>query len=571
MSRRRKKFSIPALKKWLSTTFGYYQRKLGKSWAGWKRWFREVLRIRESSQSLSGSDQRKLPAGLSYINPIFWAIQSFAFLLRFLQTRQFLHFLTGLPAVLGVFSPVLLELWLVPTEQQLLLRARAAFRIQLQAKEYQRAEFFLRQLAVLQPEEPDHVLQKAVLLAEQGEEDRAWQTATAVMRQSGYLKAGEWLAERRFRRFAAEKLPDDQSWEGLDATLQWILSRNPEHSRSLFMRATGLMMRGENTLARTVLRSLIRQPKGGFAEAYFSLAEVETSLGNTADAQAAADAAAQQMLQNSSNKPFVLEEFVRLVRALLLAQRELDAATLIIEAAESNSGHREELKDLLLQTYLYHCARLRTQPVRSDTDVAMLLDQITRAINLSPSDPRVTDELALTGGVRELSDERLQQQLEAALVAGVSPGTVHFILGTRELSKSPANIASAMEHFEISNQHAPGMPGLLNNVADVMVEQPEADMEQALVMVEQALKYLPDEPAIYDTRGKILLRQGKVVEAIADFERALSDRQNLHKVHEHLAKAWEAAGNLPKAEIHRAMVEQLRKSDGVPSSTDREK
>jgi|GEM_PF-1394483 len=561
MSRRKKKLSIPALKKWLSATTGYYQRKFEKSWTGWRRWLRELLRIRESNLSLSGRDQRKLPAAVSYLNPIFWAIQSGAFLLRFLQTRQFLHFLTGLPAVLGILSPVLLELWMVPTEQQLLVRARAAFRTTVQAKDYLRAEFFLRQLTVLQPEDPEHVLQKAVLLAEQGDELRAWQTAGALMNDSGYLPAGEWLAERRFRSFAAGEIPDDDDWDGLDKTLQWILGRQPENARALFMRATGLMMRNENSRARAVLRNLLTLPRGGFAQAYFSLAEVEMALGHPQDAKAAADVAAQQMLKNYSSKNLVLQDFARLIRALLLAHRELEAATLVIEAAESNLAQAAELNDILLQTYLFHCARLRTQSVRSDAEVAILLDRITRAILISPADPRVTEELVAVSGVREMSDSLLETQLNAALAAGVSPGTVHFILGTREMSKSPPNIKEAMVHFELAQQHLPGMPGLLNNIADAMADQPEADMEQALAMVSQAVKYLPDQPAVYDTRGKILLRLGRTLEAIADFERALSDRQNPEKVHEHLAKAWEQAGNSQKAAIHRAMVDELRKTN----------
>ena len=66
MSRRRKKFSIPAVKKWFSATAGYYQRKYAKTWASWRRWTRELLRLRDSNQSLGAEDRRKLPAGLSY-------------------------------------------------------------------------------------------------------------------------------------------------------------------------------------------------------------------------------------------------------------------------------------------------------------------------------------------------------------------------------------------------------------------------------------------------------------------------------------------------------------------------
>ena len=568
MSRRRKKFSIPAVKKWFTATTEYYQRKYAKTWANWRRWTRELLRLRDSNQSLAAEDRRKLPAGLSYINPIFWIMQSGAFLFRFLQTRQFLHFLAGLPAVFGVFSPLMLEIWLVPTEQQLVARARSAFRANAQAEDYATADFYLRKLAALQPEEPDHRLQQAAVQSKLGNEQQARSVALRLMRESGYMPAAEWLSERQFADFAAEAIPSDESWKSLEQILEWILNRQPDHIRALYMRATGLMVRGENSRAQAVLRKLVAQPRGNFGLALYSLAEVELDLDNEQEARAAADQAASLFLQAYTNRQLVMPDFVRLMRCLLLAHREVEAVQLITEAAGVHPELQDELRELLLQVYLGHSRRLREQKIRTTEDVALALDQITRAILISPADPRVTEELVAVSGVREMSDNVLEEQLNAALTAGISPGTVHFILGTREMSKTPPNLAEAMVHFELAQQHLPGMPGLLNNIADAMAEQTEADMDQALAMVNQAVKYLPDQPAVYDTRGKILLRLGRTLEAIADFERALPDRQNPDKVHEHLAKAWEQAGNSQKAAIHRAMVDELRKKNAARSATD---
>lgn len=559
MSRRRKKFSIPAVRKWLSATAGYYQRKYTKSLTNWRRWFRELLRLRDSQQSVGAEDRRKLPAALSYINPIFWVLQSGAFVLRFLQTRQFLDFLAGLPALAGVLSPLMMEIWVVPTEQQQVARARAACRACTQAENYEQADFFLRQLAALQPGEPDHLLQQCLVQSALGHSEKARRVALSLMQDRGYMPGAEWLADQYFKEFAAQAIPSEESWDVLERVLDWILARQPDHIRASFMRATGLMVRGEYSRAQIVLRKLVSQPRGSFGQALFSLAEVELNLGNDAESLSAADQAAGLLLQAYTRDELVLEDFVRLMRCLVLAHREPEAVQLITEAAGVHPELTNELRDLMLQVYVAHSQRLRLQKVRAAEDVGLALDLITRAIAISPADARVTEELVALCGIREMTDTAIEQQLNAALAAGISPGTVHFILGTREMSKDPPNTAEAMVHFDLSQQHLPGMPGLLNNIADAMADQPEADMEQALAMVNQALKYLPDQPAVYDTRGKILLRLGRTLEAIADFERALPDRQNPDRVHEHLAKAWEQAGNSQKAAIHRAMVDELRK------------
>ncbi|MFM7168840.1 MAG: tetratricopeptide repeat protein [Planctomycetaceae bacterium] len=561
MSRRRKKFSIPAVKKWFSATAGYYQRKYTKSLTNWRRWFRELLRLKDSQQSAGTDDRRKLPAGLSYINPIFWVLQSGAFVLRFLQTRQFLDFLAGLPALAGVLSPLMLEIWLVPTEQQQVARARASFRVHAQAKDFEQADFFLRQLAALQPGEPDHLLQRSLVQSALGHNEQARKVALSLMQDRGYLPAAEWLAEQHFKVFSDQAIPSEESWTALEQVIDWILARQPDHIKASFMRATGLMVRGEYSRAEVVLRKLVSQPRGNFAQALFSLAEVELNLGRETESRDFARAAADQLVQAYTREKLVLEDFVRLMRCLVLAHREQDAVQLITEAAGVHPDLTSELRELMLQVYVAHCRRLRLQQNRASEDLQQALDLITRALVISPMDARVTEELVALSGAREMSDETLELQLNAALAAGISPGTVHFILGTREMSRNPPNIAEAMVHFDLAQEHLPGMPGLLNNIADAMSDQPEADLERAMDLVNQALKYLPDQPAVYDTRGKILLRQGKTLEAIADFERALSDRQNPDKVHEHLAKAWEQAGNPQKAAIHRAIVEELQKQN----------
>ena len=69
MKGRRKKFSLPAIKKWFRSNFGYYQRKFTKTSTEWRRSIRETFRLRDSHAAVSSDDRRKLPTALSLLNP----------------------------------------------------------------------------------------------------------------------------------------------------------------------------------------------------------------------------------------------------------------------------------------------------------------------------------------------------------------------------------------------------------------------------------------------------------------------------------------------------------------------
>jgi predicted Zn-dependent protease len=140
---------------------------------------------------------------------------------------------------------------------------------------------------------------------------------------------------------------------------------------------------------------------------------------------------------------------------------------------------------------------------------------------------------------------------------------VHFIQGTRDLLRRPADLDSAVQHFEISRQHNMTFPGLLNNLAYAMTQTPDGDMDQALELVDQALRMMPGEPVIYETRGQVLLRQQKYQQAIADFERALASSAMRADAHDGLAEAYQQLGNAEKTAYHRSTAQRLRDAGGV--------
>ncbi|MEY3226819.1 MAG: hypothetical protein RLZZ536_1438, partial [Planctomycetota bacterium] len=229
MSHRRRKFSIPAVRKWFRSTTGYYQRKISKWATEKKRSWRETFRVRDSQVAVGGSDRRKLPTGLSYVNPLFWIVQFGTFVFRFLQTRQPGNFLFGIPSVLGLALPVAVNLFYSPGLEEQVSRARTMVNRTVAEEDLELAEFYSRQLTVLLPDSPDVGLARAEILERMERRDEARKLAADVAFQREYLPAAMWLARNLFDDFFETAFPDAATEQSLENVLTWILQRERDN------------------------------------------------------------------------------------------------------------------------------------------------------------------------------------------------------------------------------------------------------------------------------------------------------------------------------------------------------
>ena len=563
MDRRKKKFRLPALKKAIAKRWDSNKRKLEKFGKGFQRRFSGLMQLKESSVALSSDDRRKLPSRFSYINPIFWIVQSSVFLYRYLQTRQSGAAIRALPAIVGLLFPVVLEIRLAPDNEQQISQARSNHVQAVLGQNYVRAEFLLKKLELLTPEDLDVKLARALLLDQLGRTQEAEKIAADLGNQ-GHVPAVEWLSIKQFESIVKKSEKVEAADKALESSLLWILARQGQNRDALFRLATFRMLRGQFEKARENLRTLTGLTGGATAEQWYSLAVVENSLAvsekredSGISARNAAEAAANAFLKQNATLPYDQNRFLQLVRSLVLAHREAEAIRQIGEVAAEKPELAFALQSLIVEVHLAQSKRLRTAKPRSAEDVTRAIDCVVRAMAIAPADQAVMDELIALAGVQDLSDQLLEQQLQTALNAGVSPGLVHFILGTRAMSRTPPDTETALSHFALAQTHDPGMPGLLNNMADTIAEMPNPDLDQALVLVEQAVRMLPDQPRVYDTRGKIYLRKREWLKAVADFEKALAAEDLRLSVHLRLAEAYAGLGNTSQVNYHRGMADAL--------------
>lgn len=559
MSRTRA-FSLPKLRKTLLLRWAIHKRRLEALSKSFSRITRTIFQPRESEVAVSRDDRRRMPSGLNYINPVFWIVQAFTSVVRYVQSRTYGSIIRGLPAVSGFIFPVALSLWIAPSFDSELQQAYSRLSRAQTAEDLALADFYARKVCAMLPDESAAWMRLAVVRDLQGKSAEAEQLAIDKGVKRGYVPAAEWLADRRFAAVVGNPNPDPQLEQELVEGLKWIIARRDADVRANFMLGTYLLYRSQLLEARPVLQHLISLPKGNFPEALYSLAVVEGQLGDEEASRTAAGLAADGFLKRDALKEFRVESFMQLVRSLLIARRETEAVQLIQQKNLELPAFQNQFRQLTGEVFASWSKRLRTSAGRSSEDIQKALTAISQAVIAAPSSPMVTKELVELAGVSDISDEALDEHLRTALDAGVSPGVIHFILGTRCISRNPPDIEAGLQHLKIADTHNPGMPGLLNNMADAIVESQKPDLTQALTLVEQALKLLPNQPHVHDTRGKIFLRMGDPLKAISDFELALQAEELRPTAHAKLAEAYHALGDSKQAAYHNAMVDSLAKT-----------
>jgi tetratricopeptide (TPR) repeat protein len=94
-----------------------------------------------------------------------------------------------------------------------------------------------------------------------------------------------------------------------------------------------------------------------------------------------------------------------------------------------------------------------------------------------------------------------------------------------------------------------------NNYAWVVLQEPEGDLEDALVAVNKALAIRPEEFRFRETRGQLLVRLGRWQEAVQDLEYAANGMPESRDIHRSLAEAYDALGEKQLAQVHREHAE----------------
>jgi uncharacterized protein HemY len=119
----------------------------------------------------------------------------------------------------------------------------------------------------------------------------------------------------------------------------------------------------------------------------------------------------------------------------------------------------------------------------------------------------------------------------------------------------------AVTWLEQGNRLSAGRnPAILNNLALSIVRGKSDSPTKALLLVDEALKLLPDNPELLSTRGEIQIAMELWNDAREDLERSLAARGGRPKVHRLLEQAYKKLRKNNLAELHQNEAEKLEKA-----------
>ncbi len=260
------------------------------------------------------------------------------------------------------------------------------------------------------------------------------------------------------------------------------------------------------------------------------------------DAETALRTMAKSITANGSEVRFS-------IAVSLSLQRKFEEAVQWILGSIHGTPTREE-RQLIGGLYLSWSRHLKEQPSIDRMEALKLLEQ---GIQISPESQDLI--MAFLGDCEELANASADRQryVEKTLGSGgISTSFLHYYLGV--LDWKNGNRESAKSHFELASSLNPGFKVIGNNLAMAIasVSTDRAELEKALVMINELLQQEPDNPFFLDTRGHVFAKLGQFKEAVSDFERSLPNARDKNSSHVKLADLYARLGMNDLASEHRS-------------------
>ena len=185
---------------------------------------------------------------------------------------------------------------------------------------------------------------------------------------------------------------------------------------------------------------------------------------------------------------------------------------------------------------------------------------------------------AYRNGIRQTGATDLAIKLHAALLAGANSGEADkfadswvkehakdlpFRLYLAEAASVRKDYASASKHYRVLVDAQPNNPGVLNNLAWTAAQNKDP---KAIEYAEKAYKLAPDQAAVIDTLGGLLVEKGDTARGLALLQKAASLAPQSALIRFNLAKALIAAGK--KDEAKKQLDELVKLGEKFPAQAE---
>ena len=235
----------------------------------------------------------------------------------------------------------------------------------------------------------------------------------------------------------------------------------------------------------------------------------------------------------------------------LSLQRQFEQAIQWMLSTSKSNLVKEE-RQVIAGIYLSWSRHLKEQP---SADRLKVLELLEKGIQISPDSQDLImaflndcDELPVSG------EERHQHVARVLNGGGIATSFMHYYCGVQQWKQGDKE--AARSHFELASSLNPGFSVISNNLAMAIasVSDNKDDLEKALTMMNELVKLEPENPFFLDTRGHVLVKLGKLKDAVRDLERSLPKTRNKGAAHTLLVELYQNLGMPELAAQHQSRL-----------------
>lgn len=242
---------------------------------------------------------------------------------------------------------------------------------------------------------------------------------------------------------------------------------------------------------------------------------------------------AVQHFRNEIEKSRENMEALLLLSDSLLFQKRYDDAIKPLDTAIGRDLQKRvtpQLKEFKSKIYSAWASELLQQGTRSLAQCIGLIDQ---AIG---QDPKNQQALQLLAQISIMNNDEVslaaKQKLEQAIGEAPAPFSVHMILGSYAAVNKDDDLA--VKHLRQALMLDRKATAVMNNLAFVLARLKKPRFEEALSLINNALKISPNNPRFLDTRGNIFIQMKQYELAFHDLEVAELQMKNNVTLYENL-------------------------------------
>ncbi len=410
------------------------------------------------------------------------------------------------------------------------------------------AELVLRRQLDKRPEDADLLYKLAVIRDSRDATDEATQLMRQLVVVKRHEQAARWLLSKNYLSEKWDALDERQRVE-FGQLLDLVHEESPKDLAITQLYGEYLIARGNLPKAMVLLEQLAPiQPMRGL-----QAAAIARQLGNESTADRLASRALEQVDKLAAEDPANSVLWLAVAQNQLFLKRFPDAVKTLERAVQRAKTPEDaaQLRQAIGETIVAWIRFIEETPNLGVADRIRILKMLQTALEHAPNNPSVLMMVAdhVLASLQE-EDETLVSTRNA-LVAGTSPGISHFIRGTAAMIKGDEETATM--HLKIAADLLPRSGAILNNLAVALASKSDASLDQALKISQSAIQQTPDAtPHFYETRGQILVKMEKYLDAIPDLERALAVKELAPKAHESLALCYKKLGQEELSRQHEA-------------------